>query len=96
MSFSLCCTWQRAARICSARSPLVEKAQNVGAKAIAAGWRVWLGRDGLGDDRLLSGEALCPAHRHDPAIRREAQQTALSLNELRSLGFLNTAGEGDK
>lgn len=94
--FSLACTWIRGNTICGKRSPEVRSAENAGAHAMAAGWRVWKGRAGIGDDRLLPGEVLCPAHRHDPMTEREAAQAALDLNELREASLLSVAGEGEK
>jgi len=35
--------------------------------AIAAGWRIWKGRSGIGDPSLKDGEALCPSHANQPA-----------------------------
>jgi hypothetical protein len=94
--FALACTWTRAGKLCRVRSPEVKRAEEMAAHAMAVGWRVWRGRSGVGDDRLLPGEALCPAHRHDPMNLREAPEAALALNDLRAAGMLSLAGEGEK
>jgi hypothetical protein len=95
VGYSLACTWNRHGRVCTSRSPETRSADNMHAAAMASGWRVWKGRAGLGDDRLLPGEVLCPEHRHDPMTRREAAESPdqISLNQLRSAGLLSVKGE---